>query len=281
MRELDELREIAQQAKRRDALIARAVKKGASYRRVAEAAGITAGRVAQILKRATTLALVLLMVPVAGEAKAHHFKGLDRAQAVAEKFWADRGLEPCAPAEIPASHGQHSTSPEAPAWARSPKLDPRWPCRIDFSAAIHSVVRFDDLGVWATQCSILVHEYGHLAGLGHEDADRYPIMRGGRWRIPADCAEADKATRPVNVTRPHIVKRRGQLRCKRGGWQRAESFKVRWFHRGWPASRRWTIRPWRRGRVKCEITATNGYGPTTAGSASYRWPGRRGARLGS
>ncbi|MGH2761398.1 MAG: matrixin family metalloprotease [Thermoleophilaceae bacterium] len=76
----------------------------------------------------------------------------------------------CEP-EIDAAHTEAPPTPHARAWARSPLLG-HDRCEIVLGPRFHPLT--PDM-----QCDVVVHEYGHLAGLPHSD-DPASVMRPGR-----------------------------------------------------------------------------------------------------
>lgn len=117
---------------------------------------------------------------------------VERAMAVADSHWPS---SPC--------HGAHSVQ-----WMRGADLDALFPdepgaegrgdvggCRVWIAWD-----RIDPAGVYRPGvylCTILEHEYGHNAGLGHSDDPRDVMYGGGPMAAP-DCVAA---FRPVRTRR--------------------------------------------------------------------------------
>jgi hypothetical protein len=155
------LRQITERAERaredRDELIRLASEQGMTRRKVAAATGLSFGRIQQIVSAALAVALVMLIG--VGSAQGHHPEELTKSQAIARAIFPGA----CEPT-IPTEHEILPTDPSAPAWTYSPSAYEGWDCRLVFSELIHHP-GFRS----AMVCTIIVHEYGHLAGYGHSD----------------------------------------------------------------------------------------------------------------
>lgn len=143
-------------------------------------------------------------------------------QVIAQHYWQDKGRTPCAPVHVRIVPDTPAGWPDGIAWAQ------RDICTMTLNG-----------GYWgyysrADQCSFIVHEYGHLTGLGHSNHDEwydptataYPIMDARTDYIPRECKSARRNRTHVQRTRRVCVYRRkaphgGRSNAHRGKGQKA------------------------------------------------------------
>ena len=123
--------------------------------------------------------VALIVLLGTGQAHAHP------ADSIARGFFPGA----CEPTYRSPRLGENVPSPLPVAWARSPRLIEGWPCEIVTTPAFRKLSA-------ASQCYVIVHEYGHLAGNWHTQ-DKGSVM----WSDVAPFTHTGERVRGAAVQR--------------------------------------------------------------------------------